>query len=78
MFFYFMKKSLVFELRYVKDTCYILQVKIVNYPFRISVDSLERWAVLSIFLLELEIYGVAIQSIHQKTAKNGDLLGTGQ
>ena len=32
-----MKKSaLVFELCYFEDTCYILPVKIVNYPFWIS------------------------------------------
>ena len=38
--FYFMKKSaLVFELCHVKDTYVILQVKIVNYPFRISVGT---------------------------------------
>ena len=38
-------------------------------------NSLETRAVLSIILLEPEISGVAVQSIHQKTAKNGDLLG---
>ena len=35
-------------------------------------DSLETRAVLLIFSLELEISGVAVQSIHQKTTKNSN------
>ena len=35
-------------------------------------DSLETRAVLLIILLELEISGVAVQSIHRKTAENGN------
>ena len=34
-------------------------------------DSLETRAALLIILLELEISGVAVQSIHRKTAENG-------
>ena len=39
-------------------------------------DSLETRAVLLIFLLELEIFGVAIQSIHQNSKKWQLLVGT--
>ena len=41
-------------------------------------DSLETWAVLLTFLLELEISGVAVQSIHQNSEKWQLLLGTAQ
>ena len=41
-------------------------------------DSLETRAVLLIFLLELEISGVAVQSIHQNSEKWRLLLGTAQ
>ena len=41
-------------------------------------DSLETRAVLLIFLLELEISGVAVQSIHQNSEKWQLLLGTAQ
>ena len=41
-------------------------------------DSLETRAVLLIFSLELEISGVAVQSIHQNSEKWRLLLGTAQ
>ena len=41
-------------------------------------DTLETWAVLLIFLLELEISGVAVQGIHQNSEKWRRLLGTAQ
>ena len=41
-------------------------------------DSLETWAALLIFLLELEISGVAVQSIHQNSEKWQLSLGTAQ
>ena len=39
-------------------------------------DSLEIWTILLIFSLELEIFGVAVQSIHQNSKKWRLLLGT--
>ena len=41
-------------------------------------DSLETRAVLLIFSPELEIFGVAVQSIHQNSEKWRLLLGTAQ
>ena len=53
----------------------------VSFPAKTAVkrkDSQETQTVLTIYLLELGISGVAIEVIHQKTAKNGNLLGTAQ
>ena len=41
-------------------------------------DSLETRAVLLIFSPELEIFGVAVQNIHQNSEKSRFLLGTAQ
>ena len=41
-------------------------------------DILETWTVVLIFSLELEISGVAVQSIHQNSEKWGLLLGNAQ
>ena len=41
-------------------------------------DSLERWTAFLIFLIELEISGVAIQGIHQNSKKLWLLRGVGQ
>ena len=49
-----------------------------NHSHKKRKDSLERRAVLLIFLLELEVYGVAVQSIHQNSEKRRLLLGTAQ
>ena len=39
-----------------------------NHSHKKQKDSLETWAVL-LFLLELEMSGVAVQSIHQNSEK---------
>ena len=41
----------------------------LTYSHKKQKDILETRAVLLIFSLELEIFGVAVQSIHRKTAK---------
>ena len=48
-----------------------MKVSILYHSQRKRKGTLETRAVLLIFSLELEISGVAVQSIHQK-AKNGD------
>ena len=40
-----------------------------NHSHKKQKDSLETWAVLFLFLLELEMSGVAVQSIHQNSEK---------
>ena len=40
-----------------------------NHSVKKRKDSLETWAVLLIFSFELEISGVAVQSIYQKSKK---------
>ena len=42
-------------------------VDFVKHSRKIRKDSLEKQAVLLIFLLELEIFGVDVQSIHQNS-----------
>ena len=49
-----------------------------NHSHKKQKDSLETWAVLLLFLLELEMSGVAVQSIHQNSKKWQLLLGTAQ
>ena len=41
----------------------------LNHSHKKQKDSLETWAVLLLFLLELEMSGVAVQSIHQNSEK---------
>ena len=50
----------------------------LNHSHKKRKDSLETRAVLSIFFLELEISGVAVQGIDQNSEKWRRLLGTVQ
>ena len=49
-----------------------------NHSHKKRKNNLETRPVLLIFLLELEISGVAVQSIHQKSKKWRFLLGNAQ
>ena len=51
---------------------------ILHHSHKKRKDSLETRAVLLIFSTELEIFGVAVQSIHQNSEKWRLLLGTAQ
>ena len=62
------------------DVLSVLQVhsNAFNHSHKKRKDSLETWAVLLIFLPALEIFGVAVKSIHQNREKWRLLLGTAQ
>ena len=46
-----------------------MYVKIIKHSHKKRKDNLETRAILLIFLLELEIFGVAVQRIHQNIDK---------
>ena len=54
-----------------ETTCSNLTIKtpVLNHNHKKRKDSLEKRAVLLIYLLELEIYGVAVQRIHENSQK---------
>ena len=56
--------------------CQISKPIMINHSHKKRKDSLETRAVLSKLFLELEIYGVAVQCIHQNSEKWQRLLGT--
>ena len=61
------------------NACIYLEIYFVHkHSHKKRKDSLERWAVLLIFFLELEISGVAVQRIHQSSEKWQLLPGTAQ
>ena len=47
----------------------VMYVKIIKHSHKKRKDNLETRAILMIFLLELEIFGVAVQRIHQNIDK---------
>ena len=54
-----------------ETTCSNVTIKtpVLNHSHKKRKDSLEKRAVLLIYLLELEIYGVAVQKIHKNSQK---------
>ena len=60
------------------DFSLLLMLFALNHSLKKGKDCLETLAVLLIFLLELVISGVAVQSIHQNSKKWQLLLGTAQ
>ena len=50
----------------------------LNHSHEKQKDSLERWTARLIFLIELEISGVAVQGIHQNSKKWWLFRGVGQ